>query len=146
MRLSVSVRGSWPARTPPWSQRTVTWQEAFGTTPRHDALRQDALGHDAFCRRGVTVECDLGYRVLVDRIGDRLPHFGIVERLLLRVHRQIAQNDRGRGDHVEVRFGLQRLGLFVGQRISELRLAGLHDGGARIAVDHRLPGDAVHLG
>ena len=57
MRLSVSVRGSWPARTPPWSQRTVTWQEAFGTTPRHDALRQDALGHDAFGTMAVRSMC-----------------------------------------------------------------------------------------
>ena len=105
-----------------------------------DALRRDPLG-----RRRVAVECNLGQRFLVDRIGNRLPHFGIVEGLLLGVHRQIAEHDRRCSDNFQIRLAFQDLGLFIGNRKGEVRLARLHDGRARIVVDNGLPGDRVDL-
>ena len=86
-----------------------------------------ALRRHALRRRRVARERDLGQRLLVDRVRDRLPHLGIIEGLLLRVHREVAQHNRGRGHHFQLRLALQDIGLFVRNREGEMCLSGLHD-------------------
>ena len=104
-----------------------------------------ALRRDAFGGRRISIEGHLGERILVDRVGDCLAHLGIVERLLLRVHRQVAQYDRRRRDELEVGLRLQHVGDLIWNGIGEMRFARLHQRGARVVVDDGLPRDRVDL-
>src|SRR6266545_4762756 len=114
--------------------------------PRADLHRVlHTIRNHALRRLGVAVERDLRERVLVDRVRDRLAHLRVVERLLLRVHRKVAQHDRRRGDDLEVRLALQHVGELVRNREREVCFAGLHHRRTRVVVDDRLPRDRVDL-
>ena len=106
----------------------------------------DTLRHHAGGGKRIATERYLCQCILVDGVGDRLAHLGIIEGLLLGVHRQVAQHDRWRRHHLELRLRLQRFRLLIRDGISEVRFAGLHHCRPRIVVDDRLPGDRVHLG
>ena len=106
----------------------------------------DALGQHAFGRDRVARERHLDQGVLVDRVVDGLAHLRVVERLLQHVHRQVAVHDGRRGRQLDTGLGLEDLGLLVGHGEGEVGLARLHDGAARVVVNHRAPGDRVHLG
>eukprot|EP01022_Parablepharisma_sp_SALTPOND_P030360 TRINITY_DN760_c2_g5_i1.p1 TRINITY_DN760_c2_g5~~TRINITY_DN760_c2_g5_i1.p1 ORF type:complete len:1316 (-),score=509.04 TRINITY_DN760_c2_g5_i1:3474-7421(-) len=105
-----------------------------------------ALRHHTFHRGGITVEGNLDQCLLVDGVVDGLAHLRVIEGLLLGVHRHVTLDDGRRSHHIQVGLALQQIGLLVGQRIGELRLAGLHHGRAGVVVDHRLPDDLVNLG
>ncbi|MDT4843591.1 hypothetical protein FQZ97_775250 [compost metagenome] len=114
--------------------------------PRAQLLRKvDARRHHALGRHGVASKGHLGERVLVDRVVDGLAHLGVVERLDRGVQAQVALDNRRRRDQLDLGAVLQHRGLLERDAEGKVRLAGLHDGRARVVVDHRLPGDAVDL-
>ena len=106
---------------------------------------EHTLRHDAFGRRREARERDLGERLLVDGVVDRLADADVVERLLQHVEADIALDDRLAHGDVELGIGLKRRRLLVGQREGEVRFAGLQHGGAGVVFRHRFPGDGIDL-